>query len=58
MYAFTETAAHQILNTLGTKGYQVEPGLTDEEIAAAEKAYGAPLPPDLKTPAAGRVYWQ
>jgi hypothetical protein len=48
MYTFTETAAHQILNTLDTKGYQIEPGLTDEEIAAAEKAYGAPLPPDLK----------
>lgn len=48
MYSFTTDTATKILNTLKSKGYAIDRGLTDNEIEAVEKAFDAPLPPDFK----------
>jgi hypothetical protein len=47
-YNFTQGIASKIFEVLKTRGYGVEQGLNDEELQAVEKAFNAPLPPDLK----------
>lgn len=47
-YSFTKDTAEKILKALEDKGYKIDPGLSDAEVSAVEKAFKAPLPPDLK----------
>src|SRR5262249_33005603 len=48
MYRFTKETATKIIQALKDKGYKIAPGLTDDEVVNVERAFGAPLPPDLK----------
>ena len=47
MYSFTKDTATELLEALENMGYGIDAGLTNDEIDAVEKAFGAPLPPDL-----------
>jgi hypothetical protein len=48
MYDFTRDTAITILDKLKAMGYTIDAGLDDAEVHAVEKAFKAPLPPDLE----------
>lgn len=48
MYSFTKDTATEILEALKSKGYSIDPGLSDEEVEAVETAFNTQLPPDFK----------